>query len=406
MERGDRPAARPASRSAPLDYTRGEARDGIRHRTTGASSHYRENAVTTIEATEWAECVLEPKPNPEVERFLRKNLGVSPPGMQGFAECPWIFKFFIGVNFRKAMLAHTSFELADLIGLVVSQDNSCRYCFAEQRILLRASGMSETQIRRLEQDLATAELNERELLALEFARRLSRSNPLPSSGDRKALVDAGFSEDAVKELSVVAAVLVAANRIVTLPALPPEAMERYPDRWRMKLLGPLVRRVMQSRWKRGRPESLAAGLKSGPFSTLILGFDGLPLARALREIVDEAWNSPILTPRTKALIVAVIARGIGAAESEAEARRLLAEEGMESAEIGEVLAHLTSPDLDRIEALCVPFARETIRYRPAQIQRRAKEVREQLSGPQFLELVGIAALANMLCRLETVADAA
>jgi hypothetical protein len=33
-------------------------------------------------------------------------------------------------------------------------------------------------------------------------------------------------------------------------------------------------------------------------------------------------------------------------------------------------------------------------------------VREQLSGPQFLELVGIAALANMLCRLESVADAA
>jgi AhpD family alkylhydroperoxidase len=372
----------------------------------GRASQHRENAVTGIEATEWEECVLEPKRNPEVERFLRKNLGASPPGMQCFAECPWILQFFIGFNYRKAMLAHTSVELADLIGLVVSQDNSCRYCFAEQRILLRATGMREAKIRRLEQDLATAELSERELLALEFARRLSRSNPLPSSGDRKALVDAGFSEDAVKELSVVAAVLVAANRIVTLPALPPEAMERYPDRWRMKLLGPLVRGLIQSRWKKGRPESLAAGLRSGPFSPLILGLDGLPLARALREIVDEAWSSPILTPRTKALIVAVIARGIGAAESEAEARRLLAEEGMESAEIGEVLAHLTSPDLDRIEALCVPFARETIRYRPAQIQRRAKEVREQLSGPQFLELVGIAALANMLCRLETVADAA
>jgi AhpD family alkylhydroperoxidase len=362
--------------------------------------------VITIEETEWEECILGHERNPEVERFLRENLGASPPGMQGFAECPWILRFFIGVNFRKAMLAHTSFELADLIGLVVSQDNSCRYCFAEQRILLRATGMRETQIRRLEQDLATAELNERELLALEFARRLSRSNPLPSSGDRKALVDAGFSEDAAKELGVVAAVLVAANRIVTLPALPPQAMERYPDRWRVKLLGPLVRRLMESRSKKGRPEALAAGSKSGPFSTLILGLDGLPLARALREIVDEAWRSPILTPRTKALVVAVVARGIGAMASETEAMRLLAEEGMESADLEEVLAHLASPKLDRIEALCVPFARETIRYRPAQIQRRAKEVRERLSGPQFLELVGIAALANMLCRLESVADAA
>ena len=164
--------------------------------------------------------------------------------------------------------------------------------------------------------------------------------------------------------------------------------------------------VMQSRWKKGRPESLSAELKSGPFSPLILGLDGLPLARALREIVDEAWSSPILTPRTKALIVAVVARGIGAVAAEAEARRLLAEAGLESSELDEVLAHLASPNLDRVEALCVPFARETVRYRPAQIQRRAKEVRGQLGGPQFLELVGIAALANMLCRLEIVADAA
>jgi AhpD family alkylhydroperoxidase len=367
---------------------------------------HREKAVATMEDTEWEECVLEPIRKPEVERFLRKNLGASPPGLQGFWECPWILQFFIGVNFRKAMLAHTSFELADLIGLVVSQDNSCRYCFAEQRILLRATGMREAKIRRVEQDLATAELNERELLALEFARHLSRSNPLPTSGDRKALVDAGFSEDAVTELGVVAAVHVAANRIVTLPALPPQAMERYPDRWRMKLLGPLVRRLMESRSRKGRPESLAAGLRSGPFSTLILGLDGLPLARALREIVDEAWISPILPARTKALVVAVVARGIGAAASEREARHLLAEEGMESAEIDEVLAHLASPKLDRLEALGVPFARETIRYRPAQVQRRAREVREQLSGPQFLELVGIAALANLLCRLEGIARAA
>jgi AhpD family alkylhydroperoxidase len=388
----------------PLDYTRGH--DGFRHRATGAPSHHRENGVTTIEETEWEECVLGHERNPEVERFLRKNLGASPPGMQGFAECPWILQFFIGVNFRKAKLAHTSFDLADLIGLVVSQDNSCRYCFAEQRILLRATGMREAQIRRLEQDLLTAELNERELLALEFARHLSRSNPLPGAGDWKPLLDAGFSEEAVKELCVVAAVLVAANRIVTLPALPPQAMERYPDRWRVKLLGPLVRRVMQSRWKKGQPEALDAASKTGPFSYLVLGLDGLPMARVLREIIDEAWSSPILTPRTKALVVAVVGRGIGAVASENEARRLLAEEGMESAELEEVLAHLASPNLDRIEALCVPFARETIRYRPAQIQRRAKEVREQLSGPQFLELVGIAALANMLCRLESVADTA
>jgi AhpD family alkylhydroperoxidase len=362
--------------------------------------------VVTIEATEWEECVLESTRNPEVEGYLRKNLGASPPGMQGFAECPWVLQFFIGFNFRRGTLAHTSFELADLVGLVVSQDNSCRYCFAEQRLLLRATGMSEERIRRLEQDLSTAELDERDLLALEFARQLSRSNPLPGAGDWKPLLAAGFSEAAVKELCVVAASTVAANRVTTLPALPPQPVERFPDRWFMKLLHPLIRRVLLSRRTKGRPESLGTASSSGPFSFVVSGLDGLPMARALRRIVDDAWSSPILAPRTKALVVAVVARGIGAAASEAEARRLLAEEGVAGADLDQVLAHLASPKLDRLEALCVPFARETIRYRPAQIQRRAKELREQVSGPQFLEIVGIAALANMLCRLEIVADAA
>jgi alkylhydroperoxidase family enzyme len=367
---------------------------------------HREKVVATIEDTEWEECILDPGRDPEVERFLRKNLGASPPGLQGFAKCPWILRFFIGFNLRNGMLAHTSFELADLVGLVVSQDNSCRYCFAEQRFLLRATGMREARIRRLEQDLATAELRERELFALEFARHLSRSNPLPGDRDWKPLLDAGFSEDAVKELAFVAALTAAFNRMVTLPALPPQAIERHPDRLRVRLLGPLLRFAIQARRRKGRPEALAEGSRSGPFSNLILGLDGLPLARVLREIVDEAWSSPILPARTKALVVAVVARGIGAAASESEARRLLAEEGMTSADLDGVLAHLASPKLDRIEALCVPFARETIRYRPAQVQRRARKVREQLSGPQFLELVGVASLANMLCRLESVARAA
>jgi len=266
--------------------------------------------------------------------------------------------------------------------------------------------MREERIRRLEHDLATAELNDRELLALEFARHLSRSNPLPSDRDWKPLLDAGFSEDAVKELAFVAAVTTAFNRMVTLPALPPQAIERHPDRLRVRLLGPLLRLLIQAKRRKGRPEALAAGSKSGPFSNLILGLDGLPLARILREIVDEAWRSPILTPRAKALVVAVVARGIGAVASEGEARRLLAEEGMERADLDEVLSHLASPKLDRIEALCAPFARETIRYRPAQVQRSARRVREQLGGPQFLELVGVSSLANMLCRLESVARAA
>ena len=68
-------------------------------------------------------------------------------------------------------------------------------------------------------------------------------------------------------------------------------------------------------------------------------------------------------------------------------------------DLEEILAHLSSPKLDPVEAVLVPFARDTVRYEPVLIQRRARTVSEQLSGPQFLEALGIVGLANMLCRL-------
>jgi hypothetical protein len=59
---------------------------------------------------------------------------------------------------------------------------------------------------------------------------------------------------------------------------------------------------------------------------------------------------------------------------------------------------------DRIEAVIVPFARETVWYQAAQIQRRAREVREALPRQQFLELIAVAAIANAVCRLGIVVD--
>ena len=53
----------------------------------------------------------------------------------------------------------------------------------------------------------------------------------------------------------------------------------------------------------------------------------------------------------------------------------------------------------------MPFARETIWYEPAPLQRRARILRARLSSAQFLEAVGVAAIANGLCRMgATVLD--
>lgn len=52
------------------------------------------------------------------------------------------------------------------------------------------------------------------------------------------------------------------------------------------------------------------------------------------------------------------------------------------------------------------FARETTWYQPASIQRRAREVHEQLGPAAFLELVGITSLANAIARLALLPDLA
>jgi len=62
--------------------------------------------------------------------------------------------------------------------------------------------------------------------------------------------------------------------------------------------------------------------------------------------------------------------------------------------------------LDAVEQQLVPFARETVWYEPAQIQRRGRELLRTLSREQFLELVAVSALANVLCRLGFLVEAA
>jgi alkylhydroperoxidase family enzyme len=362
--------------------------------------------MAAVEEVEWETCCIEPGRNLELERYLRSRIGMVPSATGYFAECPWVARSIAAFWYPRGKLIHIDVDLCDKIGLVVSQDNSCRYCFAASRLLMRMAGVPEPRIRQLEEDLLAAELEPREQMALEFARRLSRSNPLLARADIDLLRDAGYPDPAIKEMAVVAAYMCAMNRFSTLPALPPQRLERLPDRPLVRLLRPLVGRLMRSRRSRGAPDVLEPELEMGPFAYLVRALEGLPLARSLRQIVDEAWQSPLLSRRQKGLVVAVIARGLGCSRSEQEAGRLLAEEGLGADEQQPILAHLASPELDPAERVIVPFARETIWYRPASIQRRVRGVQEVLSPPQLLELIGVVSLANMLCRLDIVVDCA
>jgi alkylhydroperoxidase family enzyme len=360
--------------------------------------------MSALEAVEWDSCLVDPRRDPELERQARRALGSVPHAVRYLAACPWLVESLIRVGTTPFQLVHVDRELHDLIWLAVSQDNSCRYCYASQRAMMRILGFPSDRIRRLEESFFSAELDPRERLAIEFAKRISRANPMPSKADAKALLDAGYSWDAVKEVAYVATYTIAGNRIATLPAIPPGPVEQMPDRWTIRLARPLLAWMMRRHQPRRLEIAPPEPDDADPFSYLVRALGELPIAHLLHVWLRQAWASPLLPRRAKAFVFAVVARGLGCPLCEREACRLLAEQGLGREEIDLVLSHLASPALDPVEAEIVPFARETIWCRPAEIQRRGRQLLSRLSAAQFLELAGVAGIANMVCRLSSAIE--
>lgn len=354
---------------------------------------------------EWEESFLEPVRDPQLERWARSEAGYPPSdGLRALVPCPWLAR--AAVKLPGLALAHLDHDQADLVTLVVSRDNSCRLCYAGARNLLRIAGMRPEQIDRLEEGLLSAELQTGPQLALDFARRLSRSNPPPSKDDQKALIEIGYTPDQIRELAYVTADYVFINRATTFTAAPNQRQEWLAGGRSMSLLRFFLKGVLRQRRRPARAVPLPDDLERRPFAGLLRGLDGLPAAPKLLEILEEAWSSPLLSQRAKALAFAVVARGLQSRECEREAVRVLAEEGLEAAEVEDILAHLGSPELDPTETTVLRFARETIWYQPAPIQRLGREVNAQIGTPAFLELVGITSLANAFARLAFVLEPA
>jgi alkylhydroperoxidase family enzyme len=358
--------------------------------------------MSLMREVEWEACLVEPRIDPAFERRFRREVGRRGGAVGYLSGNPWIDDTI--VSFSKAFFEKVSIsaDLTGLVGLIVSQDNSCRFCFAETRAMLRILGMPQTHISRLEHDLLTEEFDDRERAALEFARRLSRANPLPSESDLDRIRVVGYDEVQMLELASIVGLFVFFNRLTTVFALPPHGYEQLPDRWYFRIFRPLLARSLRRSLGMARPERLKPDERQGILAQVVVGLDGLPFARSLRRSLDGMWNSPLLPKRTKALVIAVVARALGCPMLEKELTELLVTEGLKSEQIAEILAHLTSSALDPVERIAIPFARETVWYEPAQIQRRGREVMKELSREQFVELVAVASIANMVCRLGIV----
>lgn len=357
-----------------------------------------------LQHVEWESCLVEALPDPALQSYARRRWGFPNPMIGYFAPVPWIARAVIDLNPEYGLLIHLDESVADLIVLVVSQENSCRFCYAATRGLLWAQGMSWARIQRMEQDLRRADLPPRTMAAVAFGRSQSRSGPAAARAARESLQRSGLAVDDMKEIAFTAAMADFHNRAVTIPAIPAHPVESLPDRFFIRLLRPLLGLIVKRHRYRGRPTA-PEPVPPYAYGRLVAAYAGSPIGAILARTLAEMWASPHLTRRCKLLMIAVIARGLGCEACAPEVSEALRKEGLKESTIAEVLAHLDAAELDPIERLLVPFARETIWYEPAPLQRRARMLRDRLSGAQLLEAIGVAAFANGLCRMgATVLD--
>ena len=350
--------------------------------------------------TEWSECLL---PTADIPAALAREIKALVGGNPGFvprlSHAPWVARGI--ARMIDDSPAYMSAAADERIMLVLAQENSCRYCYGMHRAILRVAGHSELDVDRIVRDSLVIDLSPADRAAVDYARRVARCNPRPGHAELRAVEAAGVDRRAAVEVAGRAAFGSFVNRIATLAALPPEPLEALTRAPYFRLIRPLLALGFRRRARPPKP----APAPCDPFARVVAALGDSPAAHVVRAIIDDALASPILPARTKALVMVVVARALGCAYGEAEARALLAREGFAAADVDEVLATLSSPRLDAREARLVPFARETIRYQPAVIQARVREVCRDLGPAETTEAIGVIALANGVCRLSVVLDA-
>ena len=82
---------------------------------------------------EWEPCLLSQRPAPELERRFARETGRPGKMMRYFEGSKWLGDVIVRVSVQLMTFVHVDPDLVDQAGLIVAQDNSCRFCFGVQR---------------------------------------------------------------------------------------------------------------------------------------------------------------------------------------------------------------------------------------------------------------------------------
>ena len=184
-------------------------------------------------------------------------------------------------------------------------------------------------------------------------------------------------------------------------ALPPSPVETLEASWLQKCLRPITRRSFCDSLSKVTVFEPGSPYE-GPGSRIIEALSGSPAGGALATVLSEAWESPITSRRVKALIFAVVAKGLLCPACETEAVTVFRNEGWSDEEVAHLLSNLTSERLDNFELKVLRFARETVRYQTRRLQTLAWQFAKGLEREVVIEIVGLVSFANGLARMSSV----
>jgi uncharacterized peroxidase-related enzyme len=100
------------------------------------------------------------------------------------------------------------------IAVLVSKDNGCQYCVAAHRGALKAIGVSDEELRQIEENVAKADFTAKEKALIDFARKANRAPLSITDADFAAVKQTGASDAEIIEALGVMEVFTSFNKFL------------------------------------------------------------------------------------------------------------------------------------------------------------------------------------------------
>ena len=345
----------------------------------------------------WEDPLFPATEHADWEAEVAKTLGDVHPWAHYVGGSSWLRDALLDAH--RVPLAHTPGRFIGIAQLVAAQENACRYCYGVMRSVLRITGTDEATISRLERDTQLADSDELERVFVTFCRNLARSNPRPALKERRQLEALGLEPIAVAEIACWIALMCMVNRCTTMLAVPPYAkIETRATSWWGKLLRPHFARGLRAR--KPQVDYSHEGPWEGPYGRLVELLEGSPCAPVLGHALRGCFTTGPLSREAKLLIFAVVARSLQCSLCVREAGKNLdvADDVFEA-----TLSTLSTEAIPEQERGVLPWARETVWYETADVQRKTQVLFKALGKDRTVDAIGAAALANACVRMAMLA---